>query len=155
MKLNKLDKIEIDVHTISCKVTQVEAKVLSLKTKITNTEKKLNELEESRSFDSKLYDDVRVNHQDLINSIKTLQNENTQLSENLLDLQARSMRDNLLFFNFEEEKSFESRKSENCMDKIHQFCEQQLHIEYHVNKIKIDRAHRDVNLFKGKNDQLW
>ncbi len=151
LKLNKLDKIEIDVQTISCKVTQVEAKVITLELKLTNTETKLSDLETSRTFDSEVYDDVRATQQDLLQSIKNLKSENSQLSENLLDLQARSMRDNLLFFNFEEEKSFEARKSENCLNKIHQFCEQQLHIDNPVDTIKIDRAHRVGHFEQGKN----
>ncbi|KAH3842942.1 hypothetical protein DPMN_116448 [Dreissena polymorpha] len=150
IKLNKLDKIEIDVQAISCKVTQVESKVVALETKLNSTERKISELEESKSFESEVFDDVRANHQELLHSIKTLKSENSQLSDNLLDLQARSMRDNLLFFNFEEEKSFESRKSENYISKIHQFCDQQLHIEDPVNKIKIDRAHRVGHFEQGK-----
>ncbi len=36
------------------------------------------------------------------------------------------------------------------MDKIHQFCEHQLHIDDPVNKIKIDRAHRIGQFAQGK-----
>ncbi|KAH3727854.1 hypothetical protein DPMN_053799 [Dreissena polymorpha] len=98
IKLNKLDKIETDVQTISCKVTQVEAKVITLETKLTNTETKLSELERSRTFDSGVFEHVRATQQDLLYIIKKLKSENSQLSENLTDLQARSLRGNLLFF---------------------------------------------------------
>ena len=72
----------------------MEAKVITLETKLTNTGKKLSDHEESRSFDSEVFDEVFSKQQDLPNSFKPLQNENLQLSENLIDLQARSMRDN-------------------------------------------------------------
>lgn len=147
---SKLNKIETDVKAVSGKVTLVEVKVASLEIKISEADKKLAEFEQSRAFDSETCDEIKRNHTELLNSIKTLNNENSSLSENILDLQSRSMRDNLLFFNFEEEKTFEDRKSENCLNKIIQFCEDDLKIEDSKSKIKIDRAHRIGHFEHGK-----
>ena len=85
-----------------------------------------------------------------MSTVKSLKKENSTLSENILDLQSRSMRDNLLFFNFEEETSFESRKTENCTLKILQFCDNKLNIEDAENTVKLDRAHRIGRFEQGK-----
>ena len=54
----------------------------------------------------------------------------------IVDLQARSMRDNLLFFNIPE------TAEENKTKIIHDLLEQKLQIEDARNSIKIDRSHR-------------
>ena len=60
------------------------------------------------------------------------------------------IRDNLLFFNVEEETSYESRKTENCTLKVHQFCETKLDIDDAESTIKLDRAHRIGRYEQGK-----
>ncbi|KAH3862111.1 hypothetical protein DPMN_025074 [Dreissena polymorpha] len=52
--------------------------------------------------------------------------ENKSLCDEVVDLKARSMRNNLLVFNFDEENTFDDRKHENCTNKIHEFCEKDL-----------------------------
>ena len=54
-------------------------------------------------------------------------------------MQARSMRYNLLFFNFEEQRTPDDRKNENCIKIIHD-----------LSTIKIDRAHRVGGFITGK-----
>jgi len=52
------------------------------------------------------------------------------------------MRDYLLFFDFDEESTFDNRKSEDCCAKIKRFCEKDLGILDTSSSIKIDIAHR-------------
>ena len=148
-KLSKFDKIEADVKAISNKLTRVEVKVMSLEHKMSESDKNLADLALSRSVDSDACQDIKKRHA-LLNCMKNLKSENTLLSENIFDLQARSMRDNLLVFNFDEEKSFKTRKAENCINKIIQFCERDLHIENAADNIKSDRAHRVGHFEEGK-----
>ena len=77
-----------------------------------------------------------------MNSIGKLHRENTELTEDIFDLQSRSMPDNLLFCNVDEEDSFETRKSENCTGKVLTLCDNELQMEDSANNIKIDCAHR-------------
>ena len=77
-----------------------------------------------------------------MNSIGKLHRENTELTEEIFDLESRSMPDNLLFCNVDEEDSFETRKSENCTGKVLTLCDNELQMEDSANNIKIDRAHR-------------
>jgi hypothetical protein len=70
------------------------------------------------------------------NRIVELEEANRRLHESVVDLKARSMRDNLLFFNVEEEEKG------NTDEKIFQILEEKLEIPDARNKIKIDRTHR-------------
>lgn len=73
--------------------------------------------------------------------VNALRQETERVSEESVDLQARSMRDNLLFFNFQECDSSDERRTENCTEKIKAFCAGTLKIE-DSQELKIDRAHR-------------
>ena len=67
--------------------------------------------------------------------IDCLEDENRRLHDSIVDLKARSMRDNLFFHNVEEAR-------ENTTDKIFQLLEEKLEIPDARNKTKIDRSHR-------------
>ena len=69
-----------------------------------------------------------------------LQKTNVELQEQLVDLKGRSMRDNLLFYNFSESKS--NHKNELCMDILYDSCEVELHMKDVRLEVKIDWAHR-------------
>ena len=62
---------------------------------------------------------------------------NENLKEEIVDLQGRSMRDNLLFFGFEECRTSEDPANEQCINKILQFCEAQLGIQNAKETVKI------------------
>ena len=92
----------------------------------------------------------------LQNSVESLARENQQLKANkisitddIIDLKCRSMRDNLLFFGIEEAPiqaqdagNRSSLSVEDCDAKIHNFCENTLNIPDPQSSIKIDRSHR-------------
>ncbi len=67
----------------------------------------------------------------------------------MLDVQSRSMRDNLLFFNFDELPIPRDRASEDCSQTIFNFMTTDLELS-NVTDIKIDRAHRIGNFQNGK-----
>ena len=62
------------------------------------------------------------------------------MTEQLIDLKGRSMRDNLLFFGFPEPAH--DARNEPCISKIFDFCEIELELTDVREKVKIDRAHR-------------
>lgn len=63
----------------------------------------------------------------------------------MLDMQCRSMRDNLLFYRIPEERG---ETDDDCMRKVLEFIENTLEIENAQREIKLHRAHR-----MGKYDQ--
>ena len=82
--------------------------------------------------------------------MKNVTSEKNELNEKVLDLQSRSMRDNLLFYNIPECATREERSGEKCEEKIRLFCESTLKIE-NMSNIKIDRAHRVGRFRADKN----
>ena len=77
--------------------------------------------------------------------IETLEQERNGLRNKVIDLQARSMRDNLFFFNMPE------NKEENTTEMIHEMLETKLGIEDARSKVKIDRSHRIGRKRAGNN----
>ena len=76
---------------------------------------------------------------------ETLEREMKALRDKVIDLQARSMRDNLLFFNMPE------NKGENTTEIIHEILETKLGIEDARDKVKIERSHRIGKKRAGNN----
>lgn len=162
-RLNKLDSIEKSVESVKTKLNSIESRVTKLERGFEASEKKLVDLETSRSFDAQNCDELKKNleeiesklsdekrrNEHLSTEIKSLSTETARLSEESLDSKARSMRDNLLFFNIPECVTFEERKAENCVEKIQAFCADTLKIE-EARDIKIDRAHRMGGFVQNK-----
>ena len=65
-----------------------------------------------------------------------LEDLNTALKNRVIDLQARSMRDNVIFYNINE------MKDEDQTDIVHGILENQLEFVNAKDTVKIDRAHR-------------
>lgn len=70
-----------------------------------------------------------------------LRSGKSRLNEDILDLQSRSMRDNLLLFNIPECTTFEARKNDEYVKTFNRFCVERLKIA-DASEIQIDRAHR-------------
>jgi hypothetical protein len=68
--------------------------------------------------------------------IKELEDSNRRLQDSVVDLKARSMRDNLLFHNIDESEE------EDCTEVIYSLLEEKLDMPEARSSIKIDRAHR-------------
>ena len=67
--------------------------------------------------------------------LDNLEQKNTSLNNCVIDLQARSMRDNLIFYNIKE------NDGENTTEVIHSLLESHFGIE-NAKAVKIDRSHR-------------
>jgi len=85
----------------------------------------------------------------LSNELNQMKLENKNVAEELVDIKTKSMRDNLIFFDFDEQSTFNSRKSEDCCAKIKMFCEKDLGILDASSSIKIDKAHRTGKFTPG------
>ncbi len=77
--------------------------------------------------------------------IEKLERDNNTLRDKVIDIQARSMRDNLLFFNMPE------AEGENTTEMIHHLLESKMEVEDARNKVKIDRSHRIGKKRAGNN----
>lgn len=123
-----------------------ETSLTSMQSEIKNLNLKVLEVEESQEFISKSFKENEVNatkaldHLDEITELKhVLENtmtENKRLNEEIIDIQCRSMRDNLIFYGIKEDVS---RRVENCEEIISDVCRNVLNIQ---ESIEIEHAHR-------------
>ena len=144
------------IQDLSKKLSSLDSRVKSLESKVEESNRKFDEIEKSTVFDSQSCEEIKTKQlsidsairaekercDQLSNQFNQSKREINRLSEEVIDKQARSMRDNLLFFNFQEQRTPDDRKNENCIKIIHDFCENILQIQDVQSTIKIDRAHR-------------
>ena len=113
-KLEKLDNIEADMKEIKHSLEFAHQEIADLK-----EENEANKAKHER-------DRARIDK---------LEEDNATLHSEIVDLQARFMRDNLLFFNILE------REQENTAEVIHELLESKMGIDDAQSRIKIDQSH--------------
>ncbi|CAB4000472.1 Hypothetical predicted protein [Paramuricea clavata] len=133
----KLDEIYEMIGTVMAKLDTLH----EIKNRIVCIEQDFKQMKSSLEFAHAEVEDLKEQIENAKNSeeenrIVELEEANRRLHESVIDLKALSMRDNLLFFNVEEEEK------ENTDEKIFQILEEKLEIPDARNKIKIDRTHR-------------
>jgi small-conductance mechanosensitive channel len=79
---------------------------------------------------------AKASSNDAKKRIEKLEEDNATLRGKIVDIQARSMRDNLLFFNIPE------NDKENTTELIHELLESKMEIKEARSNVKIDRSHR-------------
>ena len=135
VKLRVLDSLESKITSISARVGKIDDRVTSLEQKIVESNQAISDVQASRAYDASVCDSIQKtqesvkselsklnkDNQRLINQMKTITAEKNELNEKLLDLQSRSMRDNLLFYNIPECATREERSAEKCEEKIRLF----------------------------------
>ena len=137
-KVDMMDSILTQLDEIQTSVTGLTDKVHSFGENISTVEKKLVELEQSRTYDSSMLDDINKRQNEMYEMLTKMQKQEDQsrreagMRREITDLRCRSMRDNLMFYQIEEE-SFES--------KVIDFIETKLGLDDAVD-MKIHRAHR-------------
>ena len=135
----KLDEIYEMIRTVMAKLDTLD----EIKNRIVCVEQDFKQMKSSLEFAHAEVQDLKEqignaknSEEENRNRIVELEEANRCLHESVIDLKARSMRDNLLFFNVQEEEK------ENTDEKIFQILEEKLEIPDARNKIKIDRTHR-------------
>ncbi len=121
-KLNKLDMIEDQIVEMKTDLNAVKHSVEFAHEEIGDLKKE----NERKTKDDK----------ETLERITKLESENTKLHNAVIDLEARSMRDNLLFYNIDEQEH------ENTTKIIHDLLEKKMGIENAQSMVKIDRSHR-------------
>ncbi|XP_045163587.2 uncharacterized protein LOC123527917 [Mercenaria mercenaria] len=156
-RLKKLDSIQEQLSSLNQKISVMDGRVTSLEESMSKTNDRLNTVENSRAYESQVCDDL-ISKQSEIDKVLQKERERiTQLQKSydkfksvpdeITDLQSRSMRDNLLFFGFDELSTAESRRSENCANTVLDYRKNTLKIVDPESSIKIERAHRLRNKY--------
>jgi DNA repair ATPase RecN len=110
--MKKLDTLE---H-IEKRIKAVEQDVKDLKTSLEYGHLEVVDMKKEFEENKEVILEVQT-------KIKNLEETNRKLQDNITDLKARSMRDNLLFFNISEDEN------ENTTETIHDILENQMGIE--------------------------
>ena len=121
-KMDKLDIIQENMENIQTELKEVRKSIEYAHSEIDDLKKENKEKAQ-----------VQRETTERINKIET---DNIALPNSVIDLKARSMRDNLLFYNMPEQSD------ENTTAMIHNLLEEKLGFEDAAMKIKIDRSHR-------------
>ena len=142
-----IGKIDNTVHGISRKVDNLEKKLLSIEIRVMEVEKSCNfiieQYDSQKAEISSAKKDIKI-VQDQCKQLnkrqKELEEESDRLNKlvsKLLDLESRSMRENLLLFGIEEERGFRNDNNEDCIRKVQEFlCDNLEFEEGEVRQIK-------------------
>ncbi|XP_069114412.1 uncharacterized protein [Argopecten irradians] len=142
--LSLMEKVE-GINKRLGKLDLIERSLSEVKTDVKNLGDRVGEVEKSQQFLSDKFEQDNKEMKSLsmeINSIKAhldttlLQCKN--LSKSVVDLQSRSMRDNLLFFGIQEVNESDTTVREDCIQLVRDLCRDKLNID----NVAIDRAHR-------------
>ncbi|KAH3782539.1 hypothetical protein DPMN_160456 [Dreissena polymorpha] len=129
----------------------MDTRVITLECKVKDVDTRVQEVEVSRAFDSQTSEDLKSKNAELDKALQTerakvaeqaseLKTLNS-VSDDIENLRARSMRCNLLFHGFPEEKTHEARMSEDCAKLVLDYLNDKLEITRAHENIKIERAH--------------
>lgn len=129
-KMSKIDKVSSDL-TILCD------RIENIQTRVGNLEKFTGNLGNSMGEIKKSQTSLKGDVEETVKEIRELKLANKQLDGQITDMQARRMRDNLLFFGLAE---YRGSGNENCVNLINEFREAELNIV--GIKDNIERAHR-------------
>ena len=142
-ELQSIEKIEKTVNVINAKVSDLETKLKSLDVRVTENEKlcQFTAAEsECNQKDLKTTKEdikqIKKNCQNLENNTNTLSKQSAELDTKLIDLEMRSMRDNLMFYGLPE-----GGNTEKCEMLVKNMCSEILKIE-RADSMIFDRAHR-------------
>jgi chromosome segregation ATPase len=135
--LPSITNIEQTLNTINLKMSEMETKISNIGTRVSDVEKSCSfinkEYEEQSKYIEKAKNDVPKVEKScgtLNKEMQSLQNENDNLRCKILDLEVRSMSNNLMFSNIPE------NSSENCENVIKQFIRTELETDPTNNKIE-------------------
>ena len=130
-KLGQLDSIQVTVNKITDQVNTMNTNINCLETK-------MESIEDSRKFDSKSLDLLQAKQKQIDDIMQKMQKLEADQKEKLIDLQCREMRDNLIFYNFKEERG---ETDKDCIEKLYRLMENELEIES-ARTIQFHRVHR-------------
>ena len=130
-KLQCVEKIEKTVNVINAKVTDLETQMKNLDVRVNETEKSckfISEINESNKNELKhakeSISNLRKRCQNLEKDAQQMKKKNETLDEKLIDLETRSMRENLLFYGIAE-----GDDNENCERLVKEMCNEHLQMD--------------------------
>ena len=141
--LLKIDKIEKTVDSIAIKVSDLDQRVKGMDERLTDVEKCCSfisdETDKGKSDLNAAKNEIstlKKKCENLEQKSKVIEDLNKELDDKIVDLEARSMRENLVFHGIKEEGT-----NENCEELVKKLCQEKLEME-NADDLRFDRAHR-------------
>lgn len=149
-KLNKLDQIEsrisnfetsiksvtAEVHDLKAKMVEIEKNVVFTSEKFGEREKTSKELVTEMKKSKKINENLEKENKEIKEQLTSITNNLKTLKDQHLDLQSRSMRDNLIFTGIDEQRE---ESADMCEQMLNKFIEEKLGI---TDEISFHRVHR-------------
>jgi hypothetical protein len=136
-KLEKLESVESKVVNISATISNFESELTTIKSSL---ESSLQQTKEMINTVSERTDGLEYQYSDMEERITQLESENKTLKWEIVDVKARSMRDNLIFSNIPEVSNETPITTEAI---LREFMVKELRMDTaEVGNIKFDRVHR-------------
>jgi len=139
MDISDFKEILLSVHEKLKKLDKLDA--IERRLDVMDTD--IRDIKHSLDYQYESMEDMRHSQTNVDNRLKDIEDKfedvlkiKTKLEAEIVDVKARSMRNNLLFFNVPE------KPEENPIEVVHNFLENYLKIEDSAHSIEIDRAHR-------------
>ena len=136
VKLQCMDKIEKTVNSINAKVCTLETKMNDMDTRLTTNEQACDfvakEYERNKTEMKTAKDDLK----DVQKTCNQLERDSKTMKEKMVDLESRSMRENLMFYGIPE-----GGDGENCDELVKNVCKDVLKLT-DSDRILFDRVHR-------------
>ena len=138
-----------EMNLLKTNVSRVETKVQLLNSDIQNSSKQLQDYQTSIESFSDFCDVVTKDNQsyeskymDLLERVGSLEFEHSKLENTVVDLQCRSMRDNLIFTGIDEVESEGDDDYENVEQTLVKFLETEMNIRMHIGFHRVHRLGR-------------
>jgi hypothetical protein len=147
--MDDLKTLKISNSKIEQSVNKIEMKISTIENKVTALETKVNDIEQTASFISSEFENQKSSLtaayteianlksvcQKLDNNLKESKKREETTTDKILDLEARSMRDNLIFYGINE-----TEQNENCEELVKTLIQTKLQLD--TTDMQFDRAHR-------------
>ncbi|CAC5378162.1 unnamed protein product [Mytilus coruscus] len=148
LKLNKLETIEKSVLTLETKMSNMEGYMLGMKTYMNKVKQEVQEVSEEVhgiKFVVEVHG-MKFDVSEVEDSYKLTRQENQKLKNDIVDIQARFMRDNLVFVGINE---FQNETPDKTEAILLEFLVNDLKMSQEdADVIKFDRVHRTGSLEK-------
>ena len=139
--LPKIDKIESSILEMCHKITKIESNIKDLDTKVKDVEKSVSFIDSEYENQKRDLKENKEHIETLKQALSKTKHQNEEIQDKFLDLESRSMRENLIFYGIQEPTTNNGTlQPENCDSLVKQFITEHLHTD--GNNIVLDRAHR-------------
>ena len=146
VRMNNMESQINQLSGLNQKMTETNITVNRIDTEVGAMKTRFDEYEKSIIFYNELCDGIIIKNTNLESRVEELSENLSSMTEKLVDVQWRSMRENLVFSGISE-PTLEKGEQENCEARIKQFLYEDMRLEQ---EFSFDRVHRLGRFKRGQ-----